>query len=329
MKKGHGILLGFVYLLTSLFFSCSKKKQIAPQLQYQFTISSSQVVFESEGSSSDVSITANGNWTAAANDSSPWFTISQSSGSPGNVTLKLIASANNTGAGREAMVTINSSNGDMKQIEVSQPDNQNLTAKFAKVSPKLLTNNGNPLLDFMFTADPTAIEYNGRVYVYATNDQQQYEKVGPGGTNTYESIRSLVMMSSADMVNWTYHGVINTAVLAPWTASSWAPSIESRMETDGKTHFYMYYSNNGTGSAMLTSTSPVGPWKDPLGKNLVDTKTPGVDVGNPFDPGVVIDGQGTGWLVFGGGTEKNTLSAGQFQNRKIRSRYDQFGRQYF
>ena len=181
---------------------------------------------------------------------------------------------------------------------------ENLEAKFANVSPKLLTNNANPLLDFMFTADPTAVEYNGRIYVYATNDHQQFEKVGKDGKNSYQYIRTLVMMSSDDMVNWTYHGLINTAEVAPWTGVSWAPSITSRLEADGKTHFYLYYSNGGGASAMLTSTSPVGPWKDPLGKNLVDHSVPGVDVDNPFDPGVLIDDQGTGWLVFGAGKPK-------------------------
>ena len=73
---------------------------------------------------------------------------------------------------------------------------ENLEEKFANVSPKLLTNNANPLLDFIFTADPTAVEYNGRIYVYATNDHQQYEHVGKDGKNSYERIRSLVMMSS-------------------------------------------------------------------------------------------------------------------------------------
>ena len=182
--------------------------------------------------------------------------------------------------------------------------NENLETKFEKVSPKLLTNNANPLLDFMFTADPTAVEYNGRIYVYATNDHQQYEKVGKDGKNSYGHIRTLVMMSSDDMANWTYHGVINTAEVAPWTAVSWAPSITSRLEADGKTHFYLYFSNGGIASAVLTSTSPVGPWKDPLGKNIIDHSIPGVDVENPFDPGVLIDGQGTGWLVFGAGTPK-------------------------
>ncbi|MGN8055458.1 glycoside hydrolase family 43 protein [Pedobacter sp. 22163] len=181
---------------------------------------------------------------------------------------------------------------------------ENLAEKFANVSPKLSSNNANPLLDFMFTADPTAVEYNGRIYVYATHDHQQYEHVGKDGKNSYERIRTLVMMSSDDMVNWTYHGLINTAELAPWSQNSWAPSITSRKEADGKTHFYLYYSNGGGGSAMLTSTSPVGPWKDPLGKNIIDRSVSGVDVGAPFDPGVLIDDQGTGWLTFGGGTPK-------------------------
>ncbi|MEO7536956.1 MAG: family 43 glycosylhydrolase [Ferruginibacter sp.] len=302
-RKGLSIFLGLLFLVTLLSFSCKKKKVEATEL----TVSSSQVVFEAEGSSSNVSITSNVNWTATANIALTWLTLSQSSGSAGNVTLKLTANANNTGAAREAIVTIKALNGDVRQIQVTQPVieiNEDLEAKFARVSPKLLTNNANPLLDFMFTADPTAIEYNGRIYVYATNDHQQFEKVGKDGKYSAEYIRSLVMMSSDDMVNWTYHGLINTAQLAPWTASSWAPSIESRLEADGKTHFYLYYSNNAFGSAVLTSTSPVGPWKDPLGNNLVDRSVPGVDVDVPFDPGVVIDNQGTGWLSFGAGTPK-------------------------
>jgi arabinoxylan arabinofuranohydrolase len=304
MKKGYVIFLGLLFLATLLSLACKKKQVVPPP---QLTVSSLQVAFEPGGSSANISITGNVNWTATANTSVPWLTISRSSGGPGNVTLKLTANANNTGAARQAIVTIKAPNSADKQIQVTQPElevNEDLEAKFARVSPKLLTNNANPLLDFMFTADPTAIEYNGRVYVYATNDHQQFEKVGKDGKNSYGYIRTLVMMSSDDMVNWTYHGLINTAILAPWTFQSWAPSITSRLEADGKTHFYLYYSNSGAGSAVLTSTSPVGPWKDPLGKNLVDRSVPGVDVEVPFDPGVVIDGQGTGWLSFGAGTPK-------------------------
>lgn len=48
-------------------------------------------------------------------------------------------------------------------------------------------------------------------------------------------------MSTDDMVNWTYHGLIKTDSIAPWIVASWAPSIVKRKEKDGKTHFYLYF----------------------------------------------------------------------------------------
>ena len=169
-------------------------------------------------------------------------------------------------------------------------------------SPKLNTGNANPLLDFMYVADPTAVVHNGRVYVYGSNDNQEFAISGKDVDNTYNKIHSLVMMSSDDMVNWTYHGVINVASIAPWTRVSWAPSATSCVGEDGKTHFYIYYSQGGSGVGVLTSTSPVGPWSDPLGRHIVDPSTPGlVNCPAPFDPGVTIDKEGRGWLSFGGG----------------------------
>lgn len=103
-------------------------------------------------------------------------------------------------------------------------------------SPQFFSGNANPLLDFIFVADPTSVEYNGRLYVYGTNDTQQLDSVGKDGKNTYQYIHSLVMLSTDDMVNWTYHGLIEVKVLSPWGIASWAPSIVSRVESDGKTY---------------------------------------------------------------------------------------------
>ena len=83
----------------------------------------------------------------------------------------------------------------------------------------------NPISPDFFCADPTAVEYNGRLYVYGTNDHQQFEAAGPDVDNTYEKIKSLLVFSTADMVNWTYHGEINVGEIAPWITASWAPSI--------------------------------------------------------------------------------------------------------
>ena len=83
----------------------------------------------------------------------------------------------------------------------------------------------NPISPGRFCADPTAIEYRGRLYVYGTSDHQQYEAVGIEGKNTYDKIKSIEVLSTDDMVNWTYHGVIDVKSVAPWITNSWAPSI--------------------------------------------------------------------------------------------------------
>lgn len=163
-------------------------------------------------------------------------------------------------------------------------------------------NYANPISPSIFCADPTAVEYEGRLYVYGTNDHQQCEVAGKDVGNTYEHIKSFVIFSTDDMVNWTYHGIIDTKEIAPWIISSWAPSIVSREEEDGLTHFYLYFSNSGCGVGVLTATNPLGPWTDPLGEPLISTSTEGlVDCPNPFDPGVCIDDDGVGWISFGGG----------------------------
>ena len=190
------------------------------------------------------------------------------------------------------------------QIESDNTDQGELIVKISNNNWKLTTR-ANPISANIFCADPTAVEYEGRLYVYGTNDHEQYFKKPE--ENSYEKIKSLVCFSTDDMVNWTYHGEINVGKIAPWIYNSWAPSICSREEDDGQTHFYMYFSNNGLGTGVITATSPLGPWTSPLNKSLVypgvksstgDTLT---DCPSPFDPGVCIDENGDGWLSFGAG----------------------------
>ena len=164
----------------------------------------------------------------------------------------------------------------------------------------------NPVSSDFYCADPTAVEYGGRLYLFGTNDHEQFEIVGPNKDNSYEKIKSFVVLSTEDMVNWIYHGEINVGEIAPWIINSWAPTITSRVEEDGLTHFYLYFSNNGLGVGVITATSPLGPWSDPLGKPFISTGTPGLtNCPNPFDPGVVIDENGVGWLAFGAGKAEN------------------------
>ena len=55
-------------------------------------------------------------------------------------------------------------------------------------SPKFFSGNANPLSDFIFGADPTSVEYYGRLYVYGAKDTQQLDSVGKDGKNTYQYI---------------------------------------------------------------------------------------------------------------------------------------------
>lgn len=167
----------------------------------------------------------------------------------------------------------------------------------------------NPVSSNIFFADPTAVEYNGRLYVYGTNDSQEYDLVNGETPNSYGKINTLVCYSTADMVNWTYENTIKVTEICTWAFCSWAPSIVSRVEEDGLTHFYLYFCNSGGGIGVLTSTCPTGPWSDPNGHALMHNGLLGDD---PtcwcFDPGVCIDDNGTGWLAFGGG---NPLHVGE------------------
>ena len=174
-------------------------------------------------------------------------------------------------------------------IIIRAKDSTGIVVTMPVGSPKLGKGMANPLLDFHYIADPTAIEYNGRLYVYGTNDHQQYEAGTP--TNSYEAIKSLVVISTDDMVNWTYHGLIDTKSVAPWITASWAPTIISKPQTDGSTLFSLYFSNSGIGSGVIQAKSPLGPWTSPLTENLT----------NGFDPGAVIDANGDGWLAYGTG----------------------------
>ena len=172
--------------------------------------------------------------------------------------------------------------------------------------------NGNPISASVFCADPTALEYNGRLYVYGTNDSQQFVKSGKKGKNSYGDIKSIVVFSTDDLVNWTFHGTIDTQKLcsgwvkSPWWHGygvSWAPSVTWRTTADGKDEFFLYFCNSSHGVGVLKADSPIGPWTSPNKELIVTYDTPGA---NPqgtnanFDPGVVIDDNGVGWLAFGG-----------------------------
>lgn len=164
--------------------------------------------------------------------------------------------------------------------------------------------NHNPVMTQRFGADPWAMPYKGRVYLYMTGDFYEYQNDGSVGPNHYGSINKLHCLSSADLVNWTDHGAIAAAGphgAAKWANHSWAPAAAHKT-INGQEKFFLYFADSGNGIGVLEADSPVGPFHDPLGHALINRDTPHcADVTWLFDPAVLVDDDGRGYIYVGGG----------------------------
>lgn len=174
--------------------------------------------------------------------------------------------------------------------------------KTAQPIKKILHN--NPVMTQRFGADPYAIVYEGRVYLYMTADEIEYDEAGKVKNNSYSKINKLNVVSSADLVNWTDHGSLVLAGLdgaAKWGGNSWAPAVAVK-EVNGKTQFFIYFANGGNGIGVVCSDSPTGPFIDPIKKALISRETPNcANVDWLFDPAVLVDDDGRAYIYFGGG----------------------------
>ncbi|ASR47593.1 carbohydrate-binding protein [Paenibacillus kribbensis] len=187
-----------------------------------------------------------------------------------------------------------------------------------------LPGNSNPLIDHKLGADPYALVYNGRVYIYMSSDAYVYNSDGTVKDNDFSALNKINVISSADMVNWTDHGAIpvagynnanNGTGIAKWASLSWAPSVAHK-NINGKDKFFLYFANGASGIGVLTADTPIGPWKDPLGKALVTQSTAGMSgVTWLFDPAALVDDDGTGYLYVGGGIP-NTSDPASIANPK-------------
>ncbi|MBR5684214.1 MAG: family 43 glycosylhydrolase [Ruminococcus sp.] len=206
------------------------------------------------------------------------------------------------------------------EFPVNKPevDLSELASKFGSVSLAeswKKDNENNPLTTQRFGADPGWMVYDGRLYIYTTNDAFEYN----GNTiqeNSYD-VGTINCISSADLVNWTDHGAIPVAGrngrtqngAAKWASCSWAPDAAWKM-INGKPKFFLYFANSGGGIGVLTADSPTGPWSDPLGHALLTGQSPNCsDVVWMFDPGVYYDEEtDEAYLFFGGGVDNRDVS---------------------
>ena len=164
--------------------------------------------------------------------------------------------------------------------------------------------NTNPIIEQHYGADPFALVYDDTVYFYMTADAYEYDAKGEIKENSYSQIRSLYVVSTKDMINFTDHGEITIAGAngaTKWAHNSWAPAAAWKM-VDGKPKFFLYFADNGGGIGVVTSDSPVGPFVDELGHGLIrrDMENCG-NVEWLFDPAVLVDDDGRAYIYFGGG----------------------------
>ncbi len=165
----------------------------------------------------------------------------------------------------------------------------------ANTSVKKLKIN-NPVIRDKFTADPAALVHNDTVFLYAGHDE------APADFNFYRMNEWLVY-SSTDMVNWKEHPIPLKTTDFKWAkGDAWAAQVIERNEK-----FYWYVtvehgSIPGKSIGVAVADSPLGPFKDALGKALItnDMTTEQTQISwDDIDPTVYIDDDGQAYLYWG------------------------------
>ncbi len=165
----------------------------------------------------------------------------------------------------------------------------------------------NPVVAHKYGADPAILIYDDTLYLYTTNDMQQFEFTKGKVDNGYNKITSLNVFSTKDLMNWTDCGEIKVAGKnggagpAKWASNSWAPAVAWK-KVNGKDKFFLYFADSGNGIGVLEGESPTGPFVDPINGPLISRNVPTcAKINWLFDPAVIVDDDGNGYIYFGGG----------------------------
>lgn len=157
---------------------------------------------------------------------------------------------------------------------------------------------GNPIIRHKYTSDPTALVYNGSVYLFTGHDE------APAGTEEY-IMNDWLCFSSDDMINWREHPTPLKATDFKWASGdAYASKI---LYHNGQFYWYVavsHGSGNGKAIGVAISSSPTGPYTDARGSAMIthdmlpETKN---DKAN-LDPSVLIDDDGRAYMFWGNGT---------------------------
>lgn len=143
------------------------------------------------------------------------------------------------------------------------------------------------LFDDAYTADPSAVVYKDTMYVYAAHDADNADRL----LNF-----DWVCYSTTNGVDWTSHGTVARTTDHVWARPDAAWAAEA-VEKDGR--FYLYTTTRREDGrcviGVLTASMPTGPFKDPLGRPLID------HCNGDLDPSVVKAPDGSWHILWGGG----------------------------
>ncbi|RYY30607.1 MAG: glycoside hydrolase [Sphingobacteriaceae bacterium] len=158
------------------------------------------------------------------------------------------------------------------------------------------TATGNPVIKHKFSADPGAMVYKDKVYLYTGHD------VAPPREQSYR-MHDWLCFSSADMINWTEHpSPLNVKDFAWAKDDAWASQV---IERDGKFYWYVAIEHgtiHGKAIGVAVSDRPTGPFKDARGSALItnDMTTDKTKISwDDIDPTVIIDDDGQAYLIWG------------------------------
>jgi beta-xylosidase len=157
---------------------------------------------------------------------------------------------------------------------------------------------GNPIIRHVYTADPTAIVHDNKVYLYTGHDE------APVGTAAYV-MNDWLCFSSADMVHWQPHGSLLKAIDFSWSSGGAFATIV--IEKNGLFYWYVAVNHaDGTGTAIgvAVSQKPDSNFKDAIGKALIThSMLPPTDNEKAnLDPAVLLDDDGEAYIFWGNKT---------------------------
>jgi beta-xylosidase len=155
----------------------------------------------------------------------------------------------------------------------------------------------NPLFTDQFTADPGALVDDCTFYIHCGHDE------GPSSF----VLKEWFALSSKDMVHWTKQVALKVSDFKWADANAWAGQVVRKGD---KYYWYVPVNEQGSGMAIgvAVADTPAGPFKDAIGKALIDDafemsnagfRTPS-DTPYTIDPTVFVDDDGKAYLHYGG-----------------------------